>query len=266
MNTFIFESPAGVGVNLHAQKKLSMDEKEKKEPAPVQLSLNKAGHGRICVQRKRETGYTYRAEPSNTVVGPYDLSLLHLWVVNGLIPESLQVYEGQSTTPIVLSDLLREKGLDHAHPDASEWFLWTDSKTPFQNASQRISKYFMCRSQRKDQLKAVSIVFQKKEVISLNTYQDFGDFLAQYFEESWEGPTFHLNEMGEPLARWVHKTISGLGAPSEPEQIRKMVLEDNPEVARRFFLQKIDSEQEALKVFAEYNRWRLFLPVYDMTC
>ena len=237
-----------------------MEEKEK----PVQFSLNKANYGRLDLQRKRESGYSYRVEPSNVLVGPYDLATLHLWVANGLIPETMQVFEGQSTNPVVLADVLREKGLVGKQPEASEWFLWMDQKTPFQSANQRISKVFMGWNVQRKDVKALSIVFQKKEGISINTYQEFEDFAALYFSSERPAlPSFGLNEMGEPLACWVHKTMNELGCGCPPEEIRTMVLQEDPEAARQFFLSRLSTENEASKVFAAYHRWRLMIPVHE---
>lgn len=211
---------------------------------------------------KKKDVFHYR-DDNNLMAGPFDLSTLQLWAFNGLIPNNLPIYDGASPNPTPLCDLLTSKGLaDQPPTEQNEWFLWTDSKTPFHSLNTRLNKYFTSRHQITD-FKLVSIVSQTHQ-ITLNSIQEFEDFVEQVTTISPEIKQLSLNSFAEPFAMWVYKTLTDLGCTVSMEELKTLLTSPDPDNAKSFFLSKISQEKDALKLFNSYNQWRMFIPIFEV--
>lgn len=227
-------------------------------PPHVNLASSRtARETTISVQKKKEV-YHYRDE-TNLMTGPFDLATLQLWYQNGLIPSDLPIYDGASPHAIPLSELLSSKGITSII-ESNNWFLWTDSKTPFHSLNTRLNKCFLSKHQIND-FKLLSIVSQTHQ-ITLNNFQEFEDFLDQVKEISEDIKSLHFNEFAEPFAMWTYKTLNELNCNISLEELKALLLDTNPDSLKSFFLKNIQPEKHALKVFNSYNQWRLFIPIY----
>lgn len=214
------------------------------------------------IQKKKEV-FHYR-DDNNLMAGPFDLSTLQLWAVNGLIPNNLPIYDGASNNPTPLCDLLVAKGIaDQPPSDQNEWFLWTDSKTPFHSLNTRLNKYFTSRHQITD-FKLVSIVSQTHQ-ITLNNIQEFEDFLEQVTTISPEIKELSLNPFAEPFAMWVSKILADLDCKVPMDELKQLLLEPDPDKAKEFFMKNISQEKNALKVYNSYTQWRMFIPIFEIS-
>jgi hypothetical protein len=209
---------------------------------------------------KKKDQYHYRDE-SGTNCGPFDLATLHLWWSYGLIPDNLQISEGPSSATVALSDLLRLKGLDHQPvDDRNDWFLWTDQRNPFHALNARLTKCFVTRHQ-KNNVNLLSLVSPTHQ-ITLNRYQEFEEFLETSPVIADEIKQLNLNSFAEPFAMWIWRMLLELNARVTPQEVKRLVLETEPDRAKHFFLQILSPEKEALRVFSYYNQWRLFIPIF----
>jgi hypothetical protein len=241
------------------------DDSSLARPSAVHLSLPSAApraRDSPSLPKKKDQ-YFYRDEASSTTVGPYDLSTLHLWWSYGLIPDSLQISEGQSSSSMPVGDLLRAKGLAHQPlEDRNEWFLWADQRNPFHAMTARLANRFASRHQ-KATAPALSIVSQAHP-LTRTRFTEFDDFLEQLPPIPLDIKLLRLNEFAEPFALWIWRTLANLNAPVSPDEVKALLLEADPDRARAFFLRHMRVEKDALFVFGHYNQWRLFIPVFDV--
>jgi hypothetical protein len=226
---------------------------------PKRLERTVTGRRDTGPVRKKEV-YSYRDDFS-LMTGPFDIATLHLWNTYGLIPDALPLYDGNSQIPTPLCDVLKAKGLFGQPPeDKNEWFLWTEAKTPFHALNARLNKCFLSRHQ-KSELKLLSIVSQTHQ-ITLNNFQEFEDFLEHNSAVSDVIKALGLNSFAEPFVMWIFKTLTDFNCEVTPEDIRNLVLESDSGAVREFFMREIANEKDALKIFASYNQWRSFVPIY----
>ncbi|OHT07914.1 hypothetical protein TRFO_05024 [Tritrichomonas foetus] len=228
----------------------------------VRLHLAPSAARRDTTIQKKKEVFHYR-DDSNLMAGPFELSTLQLWAVNGLIPKNLLIYDGASPNPTPLCDLLASKGVPDLNPsEQNEWFLWTDSKTPFHSLNTRLNKYFTSRHQITD-FKLLSIVSQTHQ-ITLNSIQEFEDFLEQMNEISPDIKDLNLNSFAEPFAMWTYKTLADLDCKVPAGDVKQLLLESDPDRVKEFFMKNIPQEKDALKLFNAYNQWRMFIPVFEV--
>jgi hypothetical protein len=209
----------------------------------------------------KKNQYSYRDEQTQCLCGPYELATLHFWWRYGLLPDSLQVQEGSGRSGALI-DILRAKGLtEHPFEDHKEWVLWMDPRHPFHALATRFTKTVVTSRPQKSGMNFLSLVSPTHQIM-VNKFQLFEDFLDQSPVVADEIKDLGLNNLAELFAAWTWKTFTGFGAEVTAAEIKALLLETDPERAKAFFLSKLHFEKEALNIFASYNQWRLFIPIF----
>lgn len=185
-------------------------------------------------------------------IGPMDTAMLQAWFDSGLVDGNALALEVGSIQSKPVSQILSEKPIQGAPP--SDWFLWTDNKSPFNNMVNKVNKSFITRQ---------SLSEHKKNPTPITGLQDFEQFMEGPIPKD-QAPMFisRINKLAQPFVIWVFKTFRDLGSTANDDEILKLILNSDPKTSRKFFYQKLPSEQFASKFFSMYAQWRLYIPVY----
>lgn len=186
-------------------------------------------------------------------IGPLDINSLIFWMDSGMIDKNAKVLAVGSTEPQPITQVIEEHGNITGNPPQN-WFLWTDTNSPFNSMVNRVNKCFLSRQSLSDQ--------KYTPPPAPSTIQDFEIFLEQNPEVSPEISNLGLNKISQPFAQWMYKTLIDLEASIGPEDVLKLLLNPDPKFARRFFTTKLNNEQVASKLFSVYNQWRVYIPIY----
>ena len=190
-------------------------------------------------------------------VGPMDVATLKMWRDSGMVDPKASVLEVGSTVPMSVEQVIETR--PPQGPPPQDWYLWTDTKSPFNNMVNRVNKCFTSRQSLSD-VKMFSI---QNSQVSLTAVQDFELFLEQGFEISPMVQAMNLNQLAQPFAQWVVKTFSDLKANVNEQEIRQFLLNTDPQLSRKFIFSKIQPESNAQKFFSVYNQWRVYIPIYN---
>lgn len=210
-------------------------------------SQNQSGYG-------RKEQYNIQDEKIGSV-GPMDTATLLVWLESGLVDGNTLALEVGSMQPKPISQIMAEKPPQGSPP--SEWYLWTDSKSPFNSMINKVNKAFIARQGSNEHKKMAAPVL----------LQEFENFLDGPMPKD-QIPMFlpNINKLAQPFVVWVYKTFRDLGSNANDDEILKVLLNADPKMTRKFFLAKIPSDNYAMKFFSMYNEWRLYIPIYlEMT-
>ena len=233
-------------------------------PKPVHLNLNLMwgnSRGNISQMQRKKDSFLFR-DGSNSVNGPYDISLLKLWLDNGLLSPQTLIYESSTQDPIPLSTLIESKNPNEFElKDTSEWFLWIENQTPYQSLNNRLTKNLLLKHHQNDPLK-LSIIPPAYQ--NVESFQEYEDFLNSFNSVPPEILQLQLNDMAQPFATWVQKILNELNCSFTLDELKMLLLLKEPLKVRAFLEKKVPSSNllQCNHFCHSYIQWRMYIPIY----